>query len=181
MREIEIKFKVESLEPTIKQLEALGYVLSEPIIQHDSIYSKNGETNVWAKSQTGDTVIRLRQQGSKILLTLKQQQTHETDNLEYELEISNYEAMDQILKVLEWVPVIEVKKIRQKVKLGEYEVCLDTVEELGSFVEIEKLVAAEVDVEAVREEILTLAKKLELDPKDEIKLGYDTQMYHLKY
>lgn len=41
--------------------------------------------------------------------------------------------MHNMLLLMGYVPQVEVKKSRRKGKLGEYGVCMDTVEKLGNF------------------------------------------------
>ena len=101
------------------------------------------------------------------------------DNLECETEIDDPEAMVHILQTLGWFPVVEVKKIRRKGKLGEYEICLDEVEELGNYVELEKMTADDANPDEVHEELFKVLGDLGLSRTDEETRGYDTQIYQL--
>ena len=101
------------------------------------------------------------------------------DNLEYETGINNPGETHKILQTLGWHPVVEVKKIRRKGKLGEYEVCLDRVEELGDFIELEKLTEDNANPEEVKEELFKQLELLGFSRNDEETKGYDTQMYQL--
>ncbi len=87
--------------------------------------------------------------------------------------------MHEILCILGWKPILEVKKIRRKGKLGEYEICLDQVEKLGNFVELEKLADNEADPEQIKEELFKELETLGLSRDDEETKGYDTHMYQL--
>jgi adenylate cyclase class 2 len=73
--------------------------------------------------------------------------------------------------------VVEVRKIRRKGKLREYEICLDQVEQLGTFVELEKLTDDDVNAEKVREELFNELESLGLSRGAEVTQGYDTQIY----
>ena len=179
MREIEIKLKVNNLEDIEKKLLEEGCILSEPIKQHDKIYSKNGATDVWQTSKEGQIVMRIRSMGHKAEFNLKQQKSGEMDNLEYETEIKSPEAIHQILLILGYTPEVEVKKIRRKGKLGGYEICLDTVEQLGTFVELEKMTSDDDNPEVVRDELFKKLESLGLSRDDEETKGYDTQIYQL--
>ena len=118
MREIEIKLRVKSLENIEKRLVEQGCVLSEPIHQHDVIYSKVGNSEVWKSAKEGDFVLRIRHLKDSAEFNLKQQKSSEMDNLEYETEVKNPEAIHQILLILGYNPEVEVKKIRRKGKCG---------------------------------------------------------------
>ncbi len=101
------------------------------------------------------------------------------DNLEYETEIKNPEAMQKILITLGYTPKIEVKKLRRKGELEGFKFCLDEVEKLGSYIEIEKLTEDNADPQKVRNEIFEFIEFLGLSRSDEETRGYDTQIYFL--
>ena len=179
MREIEVKLKVNNLNFLEKELSKAGCEFSEPIFQHDAIYSSRNINDEFDKSKEGDVIIRIRKQNGKAELNLKKQKSFEMDNLEYETEIENPDSVHQMLLILGWKPVIEVKKIRKKVKFKEYEICLDRVEKLGDFVEIEKMTEDSADPKEVRKELFDVMKQFGSE-KDEETRGYDTQIYQLE-
>ena len=180
MREIEIKLKVKDLDELEKKLIEKGCVFSEPIGQHDVIYSNTANPTNWAKSTEGHITVRIRREGERAELNLKQQQTYEMDNIEYESEIEKPEVIHKMLELLGWKPEVEVKKTRKKGKLGKYEVCLDKVEKLGNFIELEKMTEHDDDPETVRKELFSAIKPFGLSEKDEETKGYDTQIYQLE-
>jgi adenylate cyclase, class 2 len=183
MREIEIKLKATDLESVVQKLKNRGCVLSAPIRQHDTIYAPkaNASPDFWLASKEGDVIMRIRRMDGKAEFNLKQQRSNEMDNLEYETVVADPEAMHQILGKLGWVPEVEVKKMRRKGKLEGYEICLDQVEELGSFVELEKLTDDNADPQKVREELFQTLESLGLSRTDEETRGYDTQVYQLHH
>ena len=180
MREIEIKLKSDNFEEIEEKLKENGCVLSEPINQHDVIYSHKSGMDEFESAKEGDVIIRIRYLKNMAQLNLKQQRSGEMDNLEYETEITDPKATHSILTTLGWFPVVEVKKLRRKGKLGEYEICLDQVEKLGNFIELEKLTSDDADPEAVREELFKKLESLGLSRNNEEARGYDTQIYRLE-
>jgi adenylate cyclase, class 2 len=177
MREIEVKLRAADLDILEKKLADQGCRLSEPINQQDFIYSRKGSTEEWEESKAGHVVMRLRRQDGKAIFNLKQQRSTEMDNIEIETKVEDPEAIHQILGVLGYEPQVEVRKIRKKGKLGEYEICLDMVEGLGSFVELEKMTSDDADPVPVVEELLQKLEALGLSRKDREERGYDTQIY----
>jgi len=177
MREIEIKLKADNFPVIEKRLKEMGCNLSEPISQHDVIYSLKASVEEFESAKEGDIIIRIRHLKDSAELNLKQQRSNEMDNLEYETEVADPEAAHAILTILGWRPVIEVKKVRRKGKLGEYEICLDEVERLGTFVELEKLTTDDADPTVVREELFATLETLGLSRNNEETKGYDTQIY----
>lgn len=180
MREIEIKLKAKNFEELERKLQEKGCVLSEPISQHDVIYSFKDSKREFESAQEGDIIIRIRHLKDTAQLNLKQQRSGEMDNLEYETEVKNPEETDKILRTIGWMPVVEVRKLRRKGKLGKYEVCLDEVERLGTFVELECLTDDDANPEKVREELFKELESLGLSRSDEETRGYDTQIYQLE-
>lgn len=179
MREIEVKLKVSNFEELENNLKNKGVILSQPFSQHDFIYSFNGSTKEFESSGENDVIIRMRYLSDRAILTLKKQCSRESDNLEHETEIKDSDQMDSILSTLGWQSIIEIKKIRRKGKLGEYEICLDQVEKLGDFVELEKLTGDDVNPEEIREELFKELEGLGLSRDNEETRGYDTQIYLL--
>ena len=98
------------------------------------------------------------------------------DCLEYELKIDNVYAMEKILSHLDFIEVISVIKTRDIYKYGELTFNIDLVENLGEFVELEKM----VNCDDISEHQLDL-KKILLDfyklPIEFINFGYDTLLY----
>ena len=180
MREIEIKLKVDNLEELEKKLADKGLVISKEINQHDIVYSRIDDTHEYTESYEGCIIVRIRNQDGVSILNLKKQLSGEMDNLEYETKVEDGEAMHRILLTLGWKPEVEVKKVRKKGKLGGYEICLDRVEQLGDFVELEKMTDDNADPEKIRDELFKELEKFGLTKDQEETKGYDTQIYLLK-
>lgn len=181
MREIEIKLRVPDLEALKIKLIEKGCVLSDPISQHDTIYSKKDSIKEeWTKPKEGDIVLRIRRQDGIAEFNIKQQRSHELDNIEYETEVKDPKIMHEMLVLMGFAQVVEVRKLRQKGKWGEYEICLDTVDELGTFVELEKLADDDANVEQIEEQLFQTLESFGLSRSDQEKLGYDSQIYKLR-
>lgn len=179
MREIEVKLKVNDLSSLEQKLKEAGCVLGDAVHQRDVEYSYMGLNKEFQGFEEGDMMFRIRYMKGVAILTLKKQMSNEMDNLEYETELSDPENMHQILLALGYKYALEVKKMRRKGKLGEYEICLDEVERLGSFVELEKLTADEANPDEVVEDLLKVLESFGLSRNDQEFRGYDTQIYDL--
>jgi adenylate cyclase, class 2 len=171
MYEVEVKAKVSNLESLKHQLQNLGCELSEPITQHDYIYNQIGID--FANHKT--PVLRLREQNGKIIFTLKKDRGDELDCIEKEVEVDNRQTMEEIFEIMGYSKSIEVHKRRQKGKCNGYEVCLDEVEGLGSFIEVEKM--TEDDGEKVKEELVQFLESLGVQRSDRVMHGYDTLLW----
>lgn len=179
MREIEVKLKVEDTAALVEKLRAQGCELGDPIRQHDAIYAKAGDASPWEHSKEGQVVMRIRRQGDKAEFNLKQQRTNELDNAEFETEVSDADAVHEILTRIGYAPQVEVKKVRRKGTWKGCEVCVDEVDGLGGFIEIEKLTDDAADPHRVQEELLAELESLGLSRADQELRGYDTQIFHL--
>lgn len=176
MREIEVKLKIGDLTSLEKKLIKRGCILSAPIHQHDVVYSRGG-TSEWEQSKEGDIILRIRKQENVAEFNLKQQRTSELDNIEYETRVDDPKALHQILLLLGWKPEVEVKKIRRKGKLGKYEICLDDVEKLGTYVELEKLAKDNANPNKIQEELLHVLESFGV-PRSNLEVrGYDTMIF----
>ncbi len=190
MREIEVKAKVDSFDEIKKKLEDMGCVFSEPLVQHDIIYAEEGKEFL-VEAKVGHRVVRLRRENgplrqgvseaSRAIFNMKQQQSNELDSIEKETEVGDLDAMHAILLALGFRPEVEVKKKRLKTHYQEYEICLDEVEKLGTFIEVEKMTADEIDAASVQEELFTFLESLGVKRDQEQKRGYDTQIYKLEH
>lgn len=169
MQEIEVKAHIKNAEAVLGELARMGYKLSEPVEQKDTVYVPKG---VKIPVPLGVTVLRVREQVGKIFLTLKIPQTNQLDCVERELTISDANEMEAIILALGFEKASYTEKSRRKGKVGELEVCVDTVRGLGQFIEVEKLVeAASGDV--VQTELLSFLKSLGVSEEDQVFDGYD--------
>lgn len=171
--EIEVKAKVKSLETTQNKLGELGCILSKPIIQHDYIFNKKG-LNI--EKGYGETpILRIREQGDKILFTLKKHRSNELDCIEKELEIGNKEIMEDIFELLGYEKTVEVHKKRIKTNYKDYEICLDSINDLGYFIEVEKI--SDEDGEKIQNELFNFLETIGIKKEDRVLKGYDTLLW----
>lgn len=172
MREIEVKAKVKNIEQLITTLEAASVKLSVPLKQRDIVYAEPGAIS----NQPGYNYVRVRiENDDKAILTLKQT-VKDLDKIELETEISDADQMLKILQMMRYELFNDLTKIRRKAKIGAIELCVDEVENLGTFIEAEKLCADDVDGDAVRNELWRLLEQFAISKKDEVTKGYDILM-----
>ncbi len=172
-KEIEVKARVGDREVLLSKMGAIGCELSEPVIQDDSIFVNFD--GPFTDYKPGTSFLRLRKSKGKVIFNLKQPQRNELDCIEHETEVVDPEQMRNILKYMGYHEAVRVHKKRQKAKYKEYEICVDEVEGLGSFIEVEKM--SDGDGEKVQEELFDFLKSLGVDPKDRVLQGYDTLIY----
>jgi len=120
--------------------------------------------------------LRLRDLGNSVLITYKHfypenvEKTTHCD--EFETEVKNSESFSKILQSLNFKKLVSVEKSRETYHYNdEFEIALDTVKELGHFVEIEALKDFG-SVLIARERLFEFAKKLGIDTSNCDLRGY---------
>ena len=178
-KEIEVKARVKNLAKTEKKLVELGCVFSAPISQDDTTfcnysgrYAEYPEGSVFAR-------IRIKGDGKAIFTVKKPKGKAELVKVEHETAIMDPSEMRNILGMFGYREATRVIKKRRTAELGEYEICLDEVERLGSFIEVEKLAHNDADAEPVLKELIAFLATLGIAPEDRVKEGYDIMIANL--
>lgn len=171
--EIEVKAKVENFGIIKNKLIKINCILSEPIIQDDYIYNKKG-INV-RDGNNNIPVLRIRKQKNKIFFTLKESHGNELDCIEKEVEVNEADILGDILELLDYEKTVEVHKKRIKTNFNDYEICLDEVDELGCFIEVEKI--SEENGGKVQDELFDFLQTLGVLKENRVFKGYDTLVW----
>ena len=174
-KEIEVKARAGNLSELASKLESLGFVVSEPIAQRDAIFvdSNYGQFDQF---QPDKNLLRIRESGEKFVFTIKQPKANQLDSIEHETEIANAEEMKEALILMGFHEAVRVNKTRRKTRYNDWEICLDEVEDLGSFIEVEKI-ADDENVEKVQAELFAFLEALGVKKEDRVHDGYDTLVY----
>ena len=169
MFEHEIKFAIKNMKSFLKTLDTQKIEFGNERHQIDKVWIlKDADGTNIIPSQP---VVRTREQKGKIMLTLKRELAHGTME-EHETEIGDIAAAEGILSVLGFRKLVEIDKRRKSTKAGIFTLCLDTVKDLGNFLEIE-FVSKTKDTDA-KAKILEFAKTLGLSEKDIVINTYNT-------
>lgn len=111
--------------------------------------------------------------GANIRLTYKGPRVDDASKTraEYETIVESEEFIRQILEALGFSPLPPVKKTRERYSYDDFTVTLDSVDELGAFVEIETK-GTEEDIAPLRDEALSVLQQLGLAPEATIQTSY---------
>lgn len=170
-KEIEVKVRVDAFQDLLKKLAALGCTLTEPIAQDDVIFINYDRPFI--NFTPRDQFLRIRKSGSKVIFTFKQGE--EMNSIEREFEVSDAKQLEDTLIFLGFRAAVRVRKIRRKTRYMSYEICLDEVEGLGSFIEIEKI--TDEDATKVQKEMFDFLLSLGVKEEDRVLNGYDTLVW----
>jgi len=177
-REVEIKVSIKnSIDQAIEILKQKGIELSLPKVQEDTVFCNYDGDYTDRHNQEGAMFFRIRKQDGGYIFTVKQPRLNSLDCIEHETKIEDPVAITKMLELLGYHQVdIFIKKERRKAKMGEYEICLDNVFDLGVFVELEKMTDGK-DSEKIQDELYEYVKTLGLSISDRIFEGYDILMW----
>lgn len=174
MKEIEIKARLRDKAAVIEKLKILGCVFEKPITQQDTVYAEH--VGSLAAFRTNKVFLRLRvKNGSKTFFTLKKRMSNDLDAIEHEVEVSSKDEMEKILLLMGCREAVRVSKIREVTHHDGCEICVDEVESLGSFIEMETLIE-EADSEAVQNKMFQFFLSLGIKSEDRAWSGYDILM-----
>jgi adenylate cyclase class 2 len=132
--EIEVKVPCPDLEGIADRLKAMGARDFGRLMQTDVYYSHPardfGET---------DEALRVRTENDIVLVTYKGPKLDPGSKTREELEVTvgNAATFDEMLQRLDFRPVLRVAKQRNVYGIRGISVCLDRVEGLGDYVELE--------------------------------------------
>ncbi len=155
--EIEIKAYCQDIADIKQKLEELGAVFVKTERESDRYF--NHPAKDFAET---DEALRLRSIGGTTILTYKGPKISSKSKARVEKETIVYDGQEtsEILVYLGFQESGSVVKMRDYYKLKDITVCLDEVEDLGSFVELEKK-GEEIDY--IEKELFTLAENLGLE------------------
>lgn len=168
--EVELKAKIIDLEEIEYQLIEQGAKLVEIVNQCDHYFN-----HPIRDFGTTDEALRIREDGQKVYLTFKgaKMDVKSKTRTEFTVELAQNEPMQQILKLLGFTLVLSVEKERKIYQLNTLTFCLDNVLGLGSFLEVEKVVAdKDVNIAEVRDNIILTLANLGINLKQTIRKSY---------
>jgi adenylate cyclase, class 2 len=158
VREIEVKYRVCDPAALEVALQARGLVLPPPVHQDDQAYAQNGWR--YGMSKLGVAFARLRTQDGRHLFTLKRPTDNELACLEFETAVADRSQMHEAIQHMGFYPTVRIVKMRRTAQLGELSLCLDDVEHIGAFLEVEKVIPPGQSGKAVQAELHTFACSL---------------------
>ena len=135
MLEVELKVKVQSLEPVRRKLLEKGAVCSGRIHEHDLYYNAPHRD-----FSVTDEAVRVRYTNDHAVVTYKGAKIKKFGlkaREELNTAVESGEVFETMLKRLGFTKTTEVNKWRENYRFSDAAISLDEVDELGPFVEIE--------------------------------------------
>ncbi len=157
-REIEVKYRVADLGQVEAALHQRSLSLSRPVHQDDQAYAEIDWQ--YGMGKLGRSFVRLRTQDGHHVFTLKRPDANELACHEYETAVADREQMHAAILAMGFYPTTRIMKTRRTARHGDLSLCLDDVEHIGAFFEIEKVIGPEESGEAVQAELDAFARSL---------------------
>ena len=179
MYEVEVKARLKDRNSIVKKLQDLGCKFGEELHQVDRIFIPQGVAFPPPVEQKVG-VLRVRKSNDQYSFTLKIPQSSHQDCIEREMEITDGEMMVEIFELMKWDKLPTVDKKRIKTNFQDMEIVLDHVENLGEFIEVEKIVTHEdhEDRKKVQRELIDFLETLGVPREDGVIDGkYDIMLY----
>jgi adenylate cyclase class 2 len=175
MIEVEIKARITDPEAFEKALTALGFAKG-PVVCEQDIYF-NGNDRDFRKT---DEALRIRTCRDMITdavintLTYKGPKlgTESQTRRELEISIEGGSDMSLILSALGYTQVLEVSKHRQMFRQGKITACIDHVDSLGDYLELEKMIDDQNDYPDAVGELYEWLSKLGLSNDSLTRYSY---------
>jgi adenylate cyclase class 2 len=165
--EVEMKFPVADMAALESRLATMGVAISEAKTEEDMYFAHPARDFA-----STDEALRIRRKGESNYITYKGPKIDATTKTRREIDLplaSGGESADNwtsLLEALSFVAVAKVCKSRRKAMIPwqgqSVEGSLDQVDRVGSFAELELIVALE-EVENAKACILSLAEQLGLE------------------
>lgn len=184
MIECEIKLKIKNPEEIRSKLLSLGFTESDQLTETDTYFDNNN-----GDIRSNDNALRVREtinhtdnhKYCQINYKGKKLDDKTMSRPEYEVEVSSAEDMAKILSFLGYYPVsVQVKKKRTTLRDASLTACIDYVEGLGDFLELEAIVANEVQKDSELNRINGILAKLGYSLADTTTTSYLSALQNMQ-
>jgi len=176
--EIEIRVRIESSDSLIDFLEKNAKFVSKEH-QKDEYFTPAHRNFI--KVRPVKEWLRLRSSSNKFSITYKNWhydkdgKSHHCD--EYQTEIQKLDQFNKILSVLNFKSLVVVDKTRKIWTYKDYEISLDSIQDLGDFVEIEYIGKSQnVEPREITKKMISFLKKLKCGKIERDFVGYPFQL-----
>ncbi|MBO5159146.1 MAG: class IV adenylate cyclase [Lachnospiraceae bacterium] len=175
MVEVEVKIPVKNKKQVEEKLLELGFLKGDLLKESDFYFD-----NACHELKEKDMALRIRSCENLTTSTTEHFITYKGPKMdkismtrkELETKIESAETGREILKSLGYTEVPPVIKRRQELHKDQMNACLDQVEHLGDFLELEIVVQQESEKENALNELISLLYELGYQAEDIIRTSY---------
>ena len=176
MVEVEIKLPIKNKEIVEKSLEKLGFVKAG-LVREEDVYFDNESSRIRENGEALRVrkVTNLATDESETRITFKGKKLDQVSMTRKELEtgVSDAEVCIQILEAIGYQAIPpEVVKTRQEYTFENVTACIDQVQNLGDFLELEILIEEDENKENALLQIEKILQRLGYTLKDTTRTSY---------
>lgn len=175
MKEIEILVEIlEKKEKVLATLKKFEFIGKKEVIDTYFFDPLRNESQP-KEDEYPRQWLRVRKKANKNYITFKEDFFKKdiwTHSEELETEIGDLRIVEEIIKKLGLKELVKIKNKKHTFETKDYEIVLEEVENLGLFLEVEKLnVKDEEDVDKIKKEIQQFMDDLGIKITKELNLG----------
>ena len=161
VREVEVKYRIRDAEALLAALKRRGIGLGTPVRQDDQAYARDG----WAygDSRCGVPFARLRTVDSRHIFTVKRPAENVLSCEEHETVVADRNQMHHAIVAMGFWPTVRIVKTRRTATFGDLVLCVDELDGLGVFLEVERMMPGDVPGEAVQDELSQFVASLGIE------------------
>lgn len=163
MREVEVKYRVLDLDALVTELADRGVDLGDCIVQDDQAYAPVSWQ--YGQSRIGVPFARLRTVAGQHVFTVKRPEENVLSCAEHESSVADREEMHRALLAMGFRATQRIRKSRRcgSALAGAVSVCVDEVDGLGAFLELERMVPDGVPGEVIQARLTEFAASLGIE------------------
>lgn len=173
--EIEIKLPVKNSQEVLDILKDIGFMVKKEIQEEDTYFNSE-----YRNIKERDEALRIRKSRDcdigeqKVQINFKGPKIDAVSmsRMELETEVQDGETMEKILTYLGFLPVASVCKVRKYLTHREMTACVDRVEGLGEFLELEVVAETEEKREIYLEQMKEILNALGYSMEDTVRTSY---------
>ncbi len=158
MLEVEVRAKVDSFRSIRERLNDMARFMGSTH-QADTIFGHPNFLDSESKVIEGGVISRIRESGDRKVLEFKEI-SRERGGLELKHEITDPVKIKEFLEKLGFKEAFTINKVRETYLYRDFLVCLDTVEELGKFIEVEKFANSEKEAGEIWKQCFDVLKDI---------------------
>jgi adenylate cyclase, class 2 len=175
VREIEVKYRIRDSEALLAALETRGVKLGPPVGQDDQAYAPSGWS--YEDGRQGVPFARLRTMDGQHVFTLKRPAENLLSCEEHETDITDRDQMHHAILAMGFQPTVRIVKVRRTAGYREMLLCVDELDGLGWFLEVERMIPGDVPGEMVQAELCRFVESLGVEA-ERTEQTYDWLVRH---
>jgi adenylate cyclase class 2 len=158
VREVEVKYRIQDSEALLAALKTRGLELGAPVAQDDQAYAPGGWS--YGDDRQGVPFARLRTTGGRHVFTVKRPAENLLSCAEHETEVADRDQMHGAIMAMGFRPTVRIVKVRRTAACRDMLLCVDELDGLGWFLEVERMVPGDEPGEVVQAELCRFVESL---------------------